>query len=298
MRFPRWSAGAAVGLALCAAAGCEHPAQQPAAAVAEPGKWVARSTGAMAGFIAPQAVTVDPATGAAYISSAGAAAGQGFISRASAKGLLEDLRWRESTAQVPLAGPGGMAILNSSLYVADGAGVVRLPIVALAPAAKIVEVPAAKRLTGAATGTGVVFITDAEAGTVSRISSSGEIRSLKGPPGAGAVAFLKGKLFCVSTSRHDVYELDPSGVRQAVPFGLASHFKDLSGVEVLDDGTLIVSDSGAGQVYTIDPDRRTVRPLLNADSPGGLALDRPRGILYVPEVKAGRVAMYKIEERK
>jgi len=296
MRFCRWSAVAAVGLALGVAAGC----QKPAVGVAEPGpgKWAATRTAVIEGLIAPQAVTVDPATGTAYISSAGAAAGQGFISRASAKGLLEDLRWRESSAQLPLAGPGGMAILNGSLYVADGACVVRLPIVALAPAAKIVEIPGAKRLLGAATGTGVVFITDAETGAISRLSSSGEIRAMKGPPGAGAVAFLGGKLFCVSTSRHDLYELDPSGARPAAPFGLASQFKELDGIEALDDGTLLVSDPGAGKVYAVDPDRKTVRPLLAADSPGGLALDRPHGILYVPETKTGRVAVYKIEAHK
>ena len=46
------------------------------------------------------------------------------------------------------------------------------------------------------------------------------------------------------------------------PFGLAAHFKSLDAIEVLDDGTFLVSDFPGNKVCTISADRKTVRKII------------------------------------
>jgi DNA-binding beta-propeller fold protein YncE len=287
------------GLVMLGAVGCQGTATP------EPGKWIARQTNLIAGFDVPECVVVDPESGAAYVSnietpdqSYWADDGKGFISRISARKGLEELRWRDSTKEVPLNAPKGMCILNSSLYVADNTRVVRLPLVPLAPAPKVIDIPGAKRLNDMVSANGVVYVSDTETGNIFRIGSGAEIFLIKGPPSANGITFFQGKMFAVSWDKHEVYELDPTGNRDPMPFGLASQFKNLDGIEVLDDGTFVVSDFTGNRVATIDADRKTVRTIIRqVESPADIGLDRAHNILYVPQVTKNRVSIYRLVAR-
>ena len=101
----------------------------------------------------------------------------------------------------------------------------------------------------------------------------------------------------VSGDLHEVYELDPSGDKAPTPFGLAPNFGYLGGIEALDDGTLLLSDTKANKIYTIAPDAKTVRPLADVESPADIGLDRTRGLLYVPQLSKNRVVVFKLTNR-
>ena len=49
----------------------------------------------------------------------------------------------------------------------------------------------------------------------------------------------------------NIYEIDPAGVAEPIPFGLSSHFTNLDAIEVLPDGSFLVSDF-KGKVLLVD----------------------------------------------
>ena len=94
-----------------------------------------------------------------------------------------------------------------------------------------------------------------------------------------------------------VYELDPSGDNPPVAFGLAEHFTNLDGIEVLDDGTFIVSDFKGNKVCSISADRKTVETLAELDSPADIGIDRSRNLLYVPQFMQNKAVIYKLNRK-
>jgi hypothetical protein len=134
-------------------------------------------------------------------------------------------------------------------------------------------------------------------GVVYRMDGQGVTR-IKAPAGVNGITFFKGKMFAVSWTQHDVYELDPTGKGDPVPFGLAVHFRTLDGIEVLDDGTFIVSDLTGDRVATISPDRKTVRTLIDLKTPADIGLDVARRLLYVPQFEENCVAVYRLTQEK
>ena len=105
-------------------------------------------------------------------------------------------------------------------------------------------------------------------------------------------------MYGVSWSQHDIYELDPTGQAAPRPLGVAKHFKSLDGIEVLGDGTFIVSDFIDGKVCAVSPDGKTVRALVEGlDTPADLGLDEARGLLYVPTLVANQARVYKIAKK-
>lgn len=152
-------------------------------------------------------------------------------------------------------------------------------------------------LNDAASDGEAVYVSDWKAGKVYRVDPAGDVREVRAPESVNGITFHGGKMFAVSWDLHDVYELDPKGKGEPIAFGLASHFKGLDGIEVLDDGTFVVSDLRSDRVMTVDPDRRTVRPLVEAECPADIGVDREAGLLFVPEFLAGRVAVYRLARR-
>ena len=249
----------------------------------------------------PESVLVDQKTGTAYVSNiepggGGYWAGDGkaFISRLKPGGEPDLLRWKTSTPEMLLHAPKGMCLAGESLYVADNRKVVGFPLSG-PDVGGTVQGLTGERLNDMATDGKAVYVSDTGAAKIYRIDDKGHT-AMPAPEGINGITFFGGKMFGVSWGGHEVYELDPAGSAEAVPFGLASHFKTLDGIEVLDDGTFVVSDLEADGVYTISPDRKTVRKLVSVKSPADIGVDRKRGLLYVPSFNEGRVTVYKLEK--
>lgn len=291
---------AAACAALAAAAGCRTsapPAPEPPAGA---GKWTAQVVAVAEGFKTPESVLADADAGVAYVANVDTDSagpweddGKGFISRLRPDGKLDALRWRDATADAPLNGPKGMCLLGGVLYVAD---ITRVMSFSLADGkAKRIDVPGARRLNDAATDGKSVYVSDTGVGKIYRLDKKPV--ALKAPPSVNGITFRKGKMFAVSWGAHDVYELDPAGQADPKPFGLAKRFRSLDGIEVLDDGTLIVSDFLGGEVCAIQPDRKTVTTLCKIRSPADIGLDRKRMLLYVPSFEANKVHVLRLERQ-
>jgi len=305
----------ALAAALAAAGGCGEPEDappgrssqtrpgRPAPRAAEGGSvWTVERVAVVEKMLVPECVVVDPDTGAAYVSNIEAAEGgywsddgKGFIARLKPGGELDALRWRDSGPRAPLNAPKGMCLMKGSLYVADNTRVTRF-VLAVPAAAGTVRGIAGRRLNDMATDGRAAYVSDTAAGKVYEIREDGP-REVPAPEGVNGITFFDGKMFAVSWSGHEVYELDPSGKAAPAPFGVAGHFKALDGIEVLDDGTFVVSDNPGNRVCTIGPDRRTVRTLCEPNTPADIGLDRRRGLLYVPSFEGNRVIVYKLTRK-
>ncbi len=254
------------------------------------------------GFDVPECVLPDPESDFIYVSNIEADGeaywednGKGFISRLHVDGTVETLRWIDSSPDFVINSPKGMCILNNRLYVADNT---RILVFALPDGEPIdrIEVPGAEGLNDMATDGQGVYVSDFSVGHILRLDVTGgashevvaELESVNG------ITFHNEKMFAVSWDLHEVYEIDRSGVEPPQAFGLESHFVSLDGIEVLDDGSFIVSDFPGNQVVRIASDRNTVTTMAALESPADIGIDRDRGLLYVPQFLVNRVAVFEL----
>ena len=266
-------------------------------------KWTVRPVASIGHMETPECAVVEPSTGAVYVSNMQTDGEQywadddkAFISLLMPGGTPAALSWKESSKEMPINQPKGMTIFQGVLYVADNTRIVGYPLFdGVEP--KPLKGPRGKCLNDMATDGKAIYVSDTEAGCVYRMSDEG-IRVIKAPPGVNGITFWQDKMFAVSWTLHDVYELDPSGRAEPVPFGLAANFLALDSIEVLRDGTFVVSDFDGGRIATIAPDRKTIHTLLEVPTPADIGLDRERDYLYVPSVKGGRVVIMLLEEAR
>ncbi|MFP4058570.1 MAG: hypothetical protein ACLF0G_17015 [Candidatus Brocadiia bacterium] len=295
MRPPRWRQAGGAALLLAGLAGCTAPG------------WTARQVILVRELNKPESVVVDPATGTGYVANVVARTegtgsarfwakdGTGFIASLKPGGLLHQYRWAESSPKAPLHSVKGMCILDGVLYAADIDRVVRYS-VGTGQAMGPIEIPGAKRLNDMATDGQDVYVSDTATSTIYRLRGD-EVEELKAPEGVNGITFWQGKMFAVSWPHHEIYELDPNGKREPRPFGLAGHFRTLDGIEVLPDGSFVVSDFEGDRVYWVGTDRRTVAPLVKAQTPADIGLDRERMLLFVPWLMGDRVTVHVLEKR-
>lgn len=265
--------------------------------------WVAREIAVISQMKVPECTYVDPKSGAVFVSNMDTATqaywaddGAASISILRPRGEPYAMRWQEPRPDAPLHSPKGMCVFEGVLYVADNTRVVGYPVIEEATPRKLMG-PDGRRLNDMATDGKAVYVSDTVAGVVYRMDSEG-ITRVKAPEGVNGITFFKGKMFAVSWTLHDVYELDPTGKADPVPFGLAVHFQTLDGIEVLDDGTFLVSDLKGNRVVTISPDRTTVRTLVELKTPADIGLDMARRLLYVPQFEENCVAVYRLTHEK
>ena len=218
--------------------------------------------------------------------------GKGSIALLSPGGTPRDMRWRASTEQVPLHSPKGMAIFKRILYVADNTRVMGYPLTG-ARGVKPVEGPEGRHLNDMATDGQAVYVSDTAAGVVYRMAPDG-VTQVKAPAGVNGITFFKEKMYAVSWDLHEVYRLDPTGQADPVPLGLAKHFKTPDGIEVLDDGTILVSDMHGNRVAAVSPDRKHVYTLVELTTPADIGLDRQRLLLYVPQFEQDVVTVCRL----
>lgn len=279
-----------------ALAGCGNSAEVKDA---NAGGWSAEKLLVVDGFQTPECVLVDARTAAAYVSNVALSAegpwaddGNGFISLLKPTGKLETLKWRQSSSRAPLHSPKGLCLLKGTLYAADNS---RVACFAENGGFEQIAPPGAKMLNDLATDGADVYASDTATGKIWRLGDpSTEIAVV---PSANGLTFFQGKMLAVSWEQHELYEVDPEGHAGAKPLGLAGHFKNLDGIEVLDDGTILVSDYTANKILTISPDRKSVRTLIEVQTPADFGLSRRANLLYVPSFAGNQVIVYKLKKK-
>lgn len=277
--------------------GCEKPpaASQDAGA----GAWSLTEVSVIDGFDIPECVVSD-GMGKVYVSNVATATagyweddGQGFISLIDTDGAIKNLRWIDSTSDTKLNGPKGMCILGEHLYINDNGRLLRCALKS-AGALEEISLPQTGRLNDLASDGEAVYASDTELSRLWRVSPDGTYRAIPAPESINGVTCCDGKLYAVSWELHDLYELDPEGKNLPQPFGLAEHFINLDGIEVLADGSFLVSDFTGGKVCTVSSDRTTVKTLVELTTPADMGLDREKNLAYVPSLTDNQVVIYRL----
>lgn len=261
-------------------------------------QWQAEHVTTLSGFNVPECAVYAPDSGMVYISNIDCGPeeywlddGKGFITVLGTDNLVNTKRWVESKTACALHAPKGMCLLGNHLYFADNTRLMRCTLTG-----DNIEVVTTgfSRANDLCTDGRNVWVSDIMTGKIYAISPSGEKREILSPEGVNGITFAGEKMFGVSWSLHEVYELDPSGNNAPVAFGLAEHFTALDGIEVLADGTFIVSDFMGNKICTISPDRTVVQTLIETVSPADIGLNREKGLLYVPQLLEDKLSVYRL----
>jgi hypothetical protein len=279
---------------------CESRRGATPAPASNPAPWQLEKLSVLGGFDAPECVAVDEQRDLVYVSNIETKTGgywekdeKGFISLMEAEGMVK-LRWKNSTEETPLNAPKGMCVCEGLLYVADIDHVMTYDLAG--GAVKRVELPGAAMLNDAVAHKGFAYVSDTRTGKIWKLGLP--LSQIKGPPSANGLAFdADGRMYCVSYDAHEIYQVDPNGVEAPTPLGLAGHFAGLDGIEILSDGTMIVSDMKANRIFSVSADHKSVHKLAEVDGPADIGLDRKRRLLYVPMLAKGQVAIYKLRHR-
>lgn len=222
---------------------------------------------------------------------------EGYITLASYDGTKIEPRWLDSAEDAFLNGPKGMAILGDYLYFGDNKRVMRCSLSGRPP--ERVPLPLLGKANDVATDGERVWVSDTINGKVHWYDpADGKMGVIPAVPGVNGITFHKDRMFAVSWAQHEVYELDPTGEQSPQPFGLADHFTNLDGIEVMCDGTIIVSDFMGAKVCAIGADRRTVTTLLEVESPADIGLDCGEGLLFVPQFMKDRALIVRLSGEK
>lgn len=258
--------------------------------------WQAKHLVTVEGFAVPECVLPDPAKAVAYVSNIESEPDRywendeaGFLSTLSADHQLQALRWLDSTPETIIHSPKGMCLLDGVLYFTDNSRVMRVRQGRLERIAEGFE-----KANDLATDGERIWVSDTAASRIFALTPAEGSSEIKAPESINGITFGGGKMYGVSWDLHEIYELDPSGEKEPVPFGLAKHFVHLDGIEVLEDGSFVVSDFKGNAVYLIEADRKSVRKLIEIPSPADIGLDRDRGLLYVPQFTENKVSVYQL----
>lgn len=285
-----WVLAFVMAIAFC---GC--PRKGPAGSVA------VEKVKVIEGLDLPECLVIDPDSGNIFVSNVVTPNKgywdkdkNGFISKLAADGTILQLRWLESTDDMAIDGPKGMCIANGNLYFND-VDTLKYRSLDGTGAVGVIPIDGSVKLNDMAAAGGVIWVTDTARGKAFRIAPDGAMREIPAPESVNGITFHDGKLFAVSWGLHEVYELDPAGVKKPVAFGLADNFVALDGIEVLADGSFIVSDYKGNMLYSISADRKTITELIELESPADFAIDRENDLLYVPEMLKSRAVILKIK---
>ena len=257
------------------------------------------------GFKIPECAEVNPADGTVYVSNIFAVTrdtvkaldSNGFISTLAVGGKMKKLQAIKGTTATPVHGAFGMCFFDGYLYFNDINNLKRCPL-GNPSAIEVVPVPGTDHgFNDATCDDRYVYVTGHDAiFRVDRQGKGGKFVELKGVNG---VKCWKGKLFAVTTDgeRSDLYELDPTGKNPPKAFGLAPKFAGIDGIEVLSDGTFLITDCHGHKVYTIAPDRKTVTLVAEGlEYPADLGVDHKRGLVYIPQFFRSTVEVYRLKQ--
>ena len=267
-------------------------------------KWTAERTDVIAGLQTPESVLPSDDGEHAWVSNVHITEGGpwtddsvGHLSLMRAPAQIENREWRVGSGSAKLNAPKGLCKVAGSLWTADNGRVVRFDLNG-SKNGTVVNVPNAQRLNDMATDGNAAWVSDIATGKIHRLTAdAGHTKTIDGPAAINGITFHDGKMFAVSWGQHEIYEIDPTGQSAPEPFGLAKHFSNLDGIEVLDDGSFLVSDFTGGKVAIVTPNRKKVYTILDMQTPADIGVDREANRLYVPSLKGNRIEVYKLRKR-
>lgn len=279
--------------------GAEVAAPEPAAAA--PAEAI---TIAGVGFATPESVLHDTSSDLYLVSNINgaptAADGNGFISRVSPEGEVLELKWIDGEADgVTLNAPKGMAVADGMLWVTD-IDCVRMFDLGSGASAGEVCVDGASFLNDLAAhpdGEGVLLTDsglDAQfapsgADAVYHVAADGyapivQDEAFGAPNGIATtpdgdvlvVTFMSGRVFGV-TGMNEKQEM------------LAVEGAQFDGIEVLDDGRILLSNWTTSCVHLLDTDGTLTCAMPDLDAPADIGFDATRGHVLVPLFNANEV---------
>jgi DNA-binding beta-propeller fold protein YncE len=266
-------------------------------------EWSLEPIASVKGFKTPECAEVSPVDGTVYVANlhalsrttVGALDSNGFISTLAPGGKLTEYESIKGTPELPIHGAAGMCFFKGYLYFNDRNGLKRRKLDGSGPV-EAVSVPGSKSFNDAGCDDNYVYMTGEN--SIYRVDAEGKSDKFLTLKGVNGIKSFKGKLFAVTTAKDesDVYELDPAGKEAPKPFGLAPKFKGIDGIVVLPDGTFIITDCHGHKVYSIGPDRKTVKLLAEGlEYPADLDVDFERRLVYVPQFFRGTVEVYRLK---
>jgi len=226
----------------------------------------------------------------------GALDSNGFIATLAPGGDLKERKAIHGTAALPVHGPSGMCFFGGYLYFNDRNNLKRCSL-SKPSAIEVVPVPGTDHgFNDAGCDANYVYVTGEDA--IFRVDIKGQGGKWTDLKGVNGVKSWKGTLFAVTTDgqKSDLYELDPTGKSPPRAFGLAPRFAGLDGIEILDDGTFLITDCHGHKVYTVAPDRKTITVVAEGlEYPADLGVDQKRGLVYVPQFFRNTVEVYRLK---
>lgn len=252
------------------------------------------------GFLSPYGIAVDGKTGFIYVSSVNgplsARDDNGFISRLKGDGTVDQLRFIDGAAkETTLHAPKGMAIVGTTLYVAD---VDKLHAFDLNTARPLFDVnfgdlPVQHLFDIALGPDDALYVTDGPAGVIWRVDiprlhevtafASGDAL---GQP-HGICWYPAKQLFVVAGGTSgQVIAFDRSGRRQMLPAVL---LRALEGMTADDAGNLYVASSALSGVYRIASNFGLFSLAMGIPSPAGVAFLRAANAVLIASSDAGTV---------
>jgi hypothetical protein len=255
------------------------------------------------GLDVPESAGVDAETGDVFVSNIvattkganrfNAADGRGFITRLKTGGRFGSIQWVGSEINAPLNSIKGICVLKGVLYTCDIDHVRRMS-VKTGQALEPIIIHGAKLLNDAATDGKYIYVSDTTTNKIHRLDGDKQT-AIPAPPSVNGIVFSGGKIFAASWEAHEIYEVDLDGIMPPKPFGLAGRFGGLDGIDILADGTFIVSDSKKNKIILVSADRKRMRTLLKIKGgPVDFGIDHARGLLYIPLFWNNSLAVYKL----
>ena len=294
----------ASGTAACG--GGDAPPDQTAAPAADQSEVIEIAD---VGFATPESILHDTVADVYLVSNInGAPAGKdgdGFISRLSPEGQVEQLKWIDGAAEnVTLHAPKGLVMKGDTLYVAD-IDCVRLFVRTTGAPAGETCFPGATFLNGLGIdGNGALYVTDSglnpdfsPSGTDAlwRFTPDGETSKVQQGDSLGrpnGVAFSGGDGFVVTFGSGEIYRFGPDYRRRTVLPGAEG--RQLDGIVFTRDGGYLFSSWGDRAVHRVDAEGATSRLVEDVESPADIGYDARRNRVLVPLFTPNKVVIKQI----
>ena len=207
----------------------------------------------------------------------------GFISRVTPAGLVQELKWIDGAHEsITLHAPKGMALVGDELFVTD-IDVVRVFNRRTGSPLRAVSIPEAVFLNDLAAGPdGAIYVTDNAAGTVHKLAQDDTFQciasgnSLAGPNG---IAVYQGAVYIAPWGSKMMYHLNNKGARgpaRKVPAA------KLDGLVILADGYALLSSWDGRAIYGVSVGGEVTTLFSDITAPADIGYDFKRGRVLIP----------------